>query len=303
MAAGRDLLDVSDELAGAAFPGVSQCERSACGAGNTQRLDAGDAQVLMQHTHRIASDDIVRPGDREGRNRNAAGKRFKLHDAERVRQAREYEDVSRCEMCGQGSILQKPEEPGIRETAFQLRFLRAFADDDLRAGQVERKESFEVLFDGNPSDRDEDRPREVDRDGAVRSEQIGVDATRPHAEVAKPAPSELADEGWSGYHRDGRGGVEASQRPIDPAFRYGCARRDVFGKSRCVAGRERAPKPSAIGPYHVADRSFRRDVDGIRLGLLDAAGDLPAATARPGASRDRSGPGRFETHPATKSRY
>ena len=247
----------------------------------------------IQHTHRIASDDIVRPGDREGRDRNAAGKRFELHDAERVRQARKYEDVGRCQMCGQGSILQQPEEPGVRETAFQLRFLRAFADDDLRAGQVERKKSFEVLFDGNPSDRDEDRPREVDRDGAVRSEQIGVDATRPHAEVAKPAPAELADERWSGYHRDGRGGVEASQRRVDPAFRYRRARRDVFGKSRCVAGRERPPEPSAIGPYHVADRSFGRDVDGVGLGLLDAAGDLPAARqgqAQAGIGRDRDGP-------------
>ena len=250
-------------------------------------------RVFIQHADRIAADDIIRPGDREGRDRNAAGKRFKLHDAERVRQARKYEDVGRRQMCGQGAIFQQPEEPDVRETAFQLRFLRAFADDDLRAGQVERKKSFEILFDGNPSDRDEDRSREVDRDGAVRPEQIGVDPTRPHAEVAKPPPAELADEGRSGYHRDGRGGVKASQRRIDPACRYRCARRDVFGKSRCVAGREGTPEPSAIGPYHVADRSFRRDVDGIRLGLLDAAGDLPAARqgqAQAGIGRDRDGP-------------
>ena len=241
----------------------------------------------------MVADDILRPGDRKGRDRDAARQRLELHDTERVGQARKYEDVGRRQMRGQGSVLQQPEKLGVREPPLQSRFLRAGADDDFRAGQVERQKCFEVLFDGDPSDRDEDRSREADLDGAVRPEQIGVDAARPHAEVAKSPPAEFGHQRRRRHHRDGRGGMEASQRRIDPAFGDRYARRDVFGKSRRIAGGERPSAPSAIGPHHVADRPFGRDVDRVRLGLLDAARDLPAARqrqAQSGIGRHRNGP-------------
>src|SRR6478609_6636246 len=162
-------------------------------------------------------------------------------------------------------VLQQAEELDAGEPPPQLRFLRARADDDFRARQIERKECFEVLFDRDPPHGDEDRAREVDRDGAVRPEQIGVHAARPHAEIAESPPVELADERRRGHHRDRRSGMKAPQRGVKPAFRDWRARRDIFGKSRRVAGGERTAEVSAIGPDHVADRSLRRDMDRIRL--------------------------------------
>ena len=152
MAACRHLLDVPDELARAVFPGVSQRECAAGCARNPQRLEAGDAQIVVQHADRIVADDVLRPGDRKGGDRNAAGQRLELHDAERVGPARKHEDVGRRQMRGQGSVLQQAEKLGVREPPPQLGFLRAGADDDLGAGQIEREKCFEVLFDGDPSD-------------------------------------------------------------------------------------------------------------------------------------------------------
>ena len=183
-----------------------------------QRLEAGDAQILVQHADRMVADDVLRPGDRKGRDRHAAGQRLELHDAERVGPARKYEDVGRCQMRGQVPFSSSPRNFASGKRALQLRLLRAVADHDLGARQIERQKCFEVLFDRDAADGDEDRSREVELDRAVRPEQIGVDAARPHAEIAEAALAELAHQRWRGHHRDGRGGVEAAQHRVDPAF-------------------------------------------------------------------------------------
>ena len=50
------------------------------------------------------------------------------------------------------AVLQQPEKLGVRKPPLQSRLLRAGADDDFGAGQVERQKRFEVLFDGDAAD-------------------------------------------------------------------------------------------------------------------------------------------------------
>src|SRR5262249_59367975 len=106
----------------------------------------------------------------KGGNRNAGGQRFELPHAERVGAAREHEDVGRREMRGQGAILQQSEELRVRKAPLERRLLGAGADDDLRAGKIEREERVEVLFDREPPYADEDGARKAEFDRAIRPE-------------------------------------------------------------------------------------------------------------------------------------
>src|SRR6516225_5152144 len=119
--ADRDVLDMTDELPRAHFPGAAQREGATRVAGNSQRLETGDAQVFVQNADRVAADDILRPGDRKSGDGNAAGERFELHDAERVGAAREYEHVCRREMRGQSDVFQQAEELRVGKAPLERR--------------------------------------------------------------------------------------------------------------------------------------------------------------------------------------
>src|ERR1700727_116278 len=127
---------MTDELPRAVFPGIAQREFAAGFAGNPQRLHAGGAKILVQDADRIIGDDVLRTGHRKRCDGNAAGERFELHDAERVGETREYEDVRRGEMRRENSVVQLAEEFRAWIAAFQLRYLGTGADDDFGAGQV-----------------------------------------------------------------------------------------------------------------------------------------------------------------------
>ena len=192
-------------------------------------------------------------------------------------------------MRGQDAILQQSEELCLREAPLQRRLLRARADDDLRARKIEREECFEVLFDRDTPHGDEDGARKAELDRAIRPEQVGINAARPHPEVGKPALAQLEHERWRRHHRHSCGGMESSQRRVNPRLRDRHARRDVFRKARRVAGGEGPPVPSAIARHHMADRSFGCDMDRVRLGRFDAASDL----ARTRQRQPQSGVGRY----------
>ena len=83
--------------------------------------------------------------------------------------------------------LRRPRKVTSGKTPPQFRLLRAFADHDFRPGQIERKERFQILLDRDPACGEKDRTRQVKRDDAMRREQVGVDAARPHAEVLESA--------------------------------------------------------------------------------------------------------------------
>ena len=165
--------------------------------------------------------------------------------------------------------------PGNRRLSSAL--LRPGADDNLAAGQIERQERRQILFHGDPPHGHEDRPRKIEIDGAVRPEQIDVDAAGPHAEVAEPAFRKLGHERRRRHHRDRGGAMETPQRVVDPLRRDRRARRNIFRKPRRVAGRERAAVSDAVSSHRMADRPFRCDVDRVRPRRLDPFGDAPAS--------------------------
>ena len=103
----------------------------------------------------LLADHVQRAGHRKGRDRHAAGERLELHDPERVGPAGKDEDVGSREMRRKISVFQQAKEFRVGKPAPQLRLLRTLADDDLRAGQVERQERFEVLLDRDPPEADE----------------------------------------------------------------------------------------------------------------------------------------------------
>ena len=209
-----------------------------------------------------------------------------------------HEHVGGREMRGENAVIEHAEELGVGEFALELVFLRPGADDDLGAGQIERQERFEILLDRDPADGHENRPRQVESDGAVGAEQIDVDAARPHAEIAEPALVELGLQRRRRHHGDRRGGMEPAQDRIDPRCRDRRARRNVFGKARRVARGERPAVAPAIGPHRKADRPFGRDMDGVRLCRFDALGD--AAPARDGEPQPGIGRHRERREPVRR---
>jgi hypothetical protein len=172
-----------DELQRASFPRLGKRKRTAGGARNRQRLEAGRFEILVKHADRIVANDVPRSRDGIRGNRNAAGQRFELNDAERVGSAREHEYVCRCKMCGQGFPFQLTEKVGVRKAALQFARLRPLTNDDLRAGQIEREKCRQVLFYREAADTDENRAGQIDRRGALGTEET----PRVHiARCAKP---------------------------------------------------------------------------------------------------------------------
>ncbi len=155
-------------------------------------------------------------------------------------------------------------------------------------GKIEREKGFQILFHRDPAGREKNRARKIERDRPLRLEQLGVDAAGPHAEILETAAAEVAHQRSGRDHCDGGGGVEATQQRIGPGFRDRRARGDVFRETRREAGRERQAALAAIGAHGMADRPFRRDVDGVGFGVFDAASDLGAIAqgeSQPGIGR------------------
>ena len=69
---------------------------------------------------------------------------------------------------------------GIWKEPPQLARLRPVTDDDLRAGQVERQECRYIFFHRQAADIDKNRAWQIDCGSALGTEQIGIDAARPH---------------------------------------------------------------------------------------------------------------------------
>jgi len=125
-----------DELQCASSPGLGKRKCTAGRARNRQCLEAGRSEILAEHADRIAANHVLWSRDGVRGNRNAAGQRFELNDAECVGSAWKHEYVCRRKMCGQGFPFQLAEKVRVRKTAPQLARLRSVANDDLRAWQV-----------------------------------------------------------------------------------------------------------------------------------------------------------------------
>src|SRR5580704_12844560 len=148
---------VADELARAVFPRIVERKGAAGIARQRQRAHASDRQILMQDADRVIGDDVLRPGDGKSGDRNPAGERLELHYTEGIGEAWKHEHVRARQMRSENAVVQHAEKLCIGELALELGFLRAGADDDLGAGQIEGEERFQVFLDGDPTDRHEDR--------------------------------------------------------------------------------------------------------------------------------------------------
>ena len=93
----------------------------------------------MQNADRMTANDIAGPRHRKCRNGHAAGQRLELHDAESVGQTWKNEDVGRRKMRGENAVVELAEKLCGRKPAFEFGLLRAGADDDFGARQIERK--------------------------------------------------------------------------------------------------------------------------------------------------------------------
>src|SRR5262249_10466822 len=151
---------------------ITQGEVTTGLARNPKRLHAGGAKVGVHDTDRMIADDVARTGDRKCCNGYAAGERLELHDAERVGQTWKNEDVGGGKMRGENAVVELAEKLGGGETALKLGLLRPGADHNFRARQIERKKSWQIFLDRHPPYRHEDRPREIQIDRAIGTEQI-----------------------------------------------------------------------------------------------------------------------------------
>src|SRR3984885_8755998 len=103
--AGRHLAGVADELARAVFPRIVERKGAAGIARQRQRAHASDGQILVQDADRIVGDDVLRPGDRKSGDRNPAGERFELDDAERVGKAWKHEHIRACQVRRENAVV------------------------------------------------------------------------------------------------------------------------------------------------------------------------------------------------------
>ena len=94
----------------------------------------------------------------------------------------------------QGFAFQLTEKVGIRKATLKLERLRPLADDDLRAGQIERQERRQILFHREAADADENRSGQIDCRGALGAEEVGIDAARRHRQMREAAIAELLDQ-------------------------------------------------------------------------------------------------------------
>ena len=88
-------------------------------------------------------------------------------------------------------------------------------------GRSGLKETRADFLDRYPAHCHEDRPREIEIDGAIWTEQIDVDAARPHPEIGKAAAGQFAHQRRRRHHSHRGGGMKASQRAIDQALGMG----------------------------------------------------------------------------------
>src|SRR5215472_9756922 len=115
----------------------------------------------------MIADHILGTSDRECGNGYAAGQRFKLHYPEGIGETWKHEHVGCRQMRGKNPVVELTEKFGGGEAALELGLLRAGADDDPGAGQIERKKCRQILLDRHSADGHENRSREIKVDGAI----------------------------------------------------------------------------------------------------------------------------------------
>src|SRR5205085_854159 len=103
---------------------------------------------------------------------------------------------------------------------FELRELRAIADDELRAWEIELQKRFDVLFDGDAADVEMNGARQIEPVFRTWLKELDVNAARPQAQVSEAAAFELAlERARRDHHRRCRR-MKPAQSAICPSDRH-----------------------------------------------------------------------------------
>lgn len=242
-----------------------------------QRLKSGGFEVGVEAADGAfrRCQDVGGSGDGIGGDRGTAGQRFQQHEAESICQAGENEDVgSGIGLC-QFLVETRAGEEDVGEVAPEGCELWAAADDDFRTGEVQVKESADVLFHGDSADIEEDWAGQAGP-GVFwfRLEQVKVDASGPGADVFETSFGEIVAQALRGDHHALAGAVEAAEPGVGWAHRDAGAGVDVFGEAGVKRGGEcgaSAPCPFAGGD---SKRPLGGDVQGVGAEVFDQPRDF-----------------------------
>jgi len=105
--------------------------------------------------------------------------RLEDHQAECVRPRGEDEDIAGCIITGELFAEFGSDEADMRVFDPEFGELRSVADNQLRAGQIERQKSFDVFFHRDAADIEINRSRQIEPIFRARLKQLDVDAARP----------------------------------------------------------------------------------------------------------------------------
>src|SRR5262249_31278095 len=169
--------EIAKELLGTPFPGVALGELAACGAIRLrQAMIDGAAEIFIQtgdvRAFRKEVARRVRGIRSDGR---PAGDGFEHHQANRVGTAREDHDIGGCVRSGQGRAVQRAGELHIRMRLPEAVEKGAIANGHLVYRPVDVQECLDILFAGNATDVDGERPGTLGAFGK-RLELLSIDA-------------------------------------------------------------------------------------------------------------------------------
>ena len=276
------------KLAGGHAPIEVRRVRQAGLGRNVQRPVDGGGEVLVQNARAAAANDITRPRHRISGHRDAAGQRFKHHQAQRVGLGRKDEHVGGAVVRHQGLAHPRAEKHCLREAPLQGGPRRAVAHQHLGAGPVNAQERLDVLFHGQPPNVHEYRAGQVQLGGRNGPKQGRVHSPDPahHRRDAMLAKQPIKGRGRA--HGVCRGVVKAPQQRVGPAFWKSGTQLEIERKQGVEGSSEAQiapPEPMARAP---AKRPFGGDVHRVRRKGFDQA----PHPARPGQRQPDFGVGR-----------
>src|SRR5439155_6050048 len=119
------------------------------------------------------------------RHRRAAGHRLEHHQPEGLAGARKHEHIGAAVDLHQLGARNDTTPVNVRILALHALEQGADAIDEFGARQVELQKRLEILFVGDPADKEKHRARQSEIDVGHRLEQAQVDAMRPASQIGE----------------------------------------------------------------------------------------------------------------------
>ena len=178
-----------------------------------------------------------------------------------------------------------------------MRALRPVTRDEFGAGKIQGQECLDVFFHSETSNIEENRraklPPEYQQTGFLYwPEMLNIDAARPQPNFLKTFRFQFTNEQFGRDHRHVRGRVEEAQCGVgQPGRDERHSQVQIFRKARCQRSGERELALHADCARGNSQRSFGRDVQGVRCKLVNgclhfAARQHGKADFRVGRQRD-----------------